>query len=1101
MTPSPDQRVRAAVLGPVLIEGARGTLVEPPGAMARRLIVALALALAPRTQLSVAGLIDDLWTDAPPRNEKAALQTLVSRLRATSAPGLIASASNGYRLAISGEQCDLGRAQAHRDRAQRALDGGEHTLAEDEASEALDLWRGDPGADLGDGDLAGTLARIASRLRDDLLHIRAVARLEQGDPAGALTDLEPLLAASALDEHLQLLRMRALAAEGRRNDAVRVFAEFRARLRDELGTSPSARLVSFNAELLREGDEPPAEPKRVRIGLRASPNELVGRDADVAAVTDLLAQSRLTTILGVGGLGKTRLAHEVARRVAESTPSVVVVELASVRSGDDVPLALASTLGVGEAASTRLMLADSGARRDVRSRILSTLAEQQTLLVMDNCEHIVEAVAVWVADILDSVASVRVLATSRAPLQIAAEHVYPLDPLSSADAAGALPPAIALFIDRARAARPSASLPLDTVARLCQRLDGLPLAIELAAARIRSMSVDEIERRLGNRFALLTGRDRTAPERHRTLLAVIDWSWNLLNASEQRMLRRLSRFPDGFSAEAARVIAADNAVTPSDASDRDDDLESLVNQSLVSVTDSSRTGSVRYRMLETVREFGEMALTEAGEDAQVTEAMYRWASAFALEAWRRTYGAEQVPTFARVAEEQDNLVAVLRSAVDDRQGDVIVVVFVALAFHWSIRGAHSEVVSFAGSVSEALTGYEPDAGHTEAALATWTVIAGASFAGNTQQGLRALVRTKRLARGHEFEDLPLGMLVHLMLSLNDMAKAQQVLAEHRASDNALVAGFANVMTAQFFENTGEIDSAENFARVAYDNARLSGDSWLTAMAAQTLAQLNSQRARPLEALEWARAAEPPLRALESDDDLRQLDWLVALNEISSGHPELARPTLERLAAADAESAGFDYADLRSIAFAGLAEIAAAAEDLDDARRLYTRGRDVFREVERRAAPWSLSVASAFIVVSVRAGATNDQETRDEARRLRTQILVSHRMRSQYSDRPVLGSAVLGLALWLLAPDRVDATDADHTIGIELLALSHALSGREDLPSLNWERARTEIAATHPHADIAAACARAETLTMDERTEHAIELLRDRRVRQTVARPS
>lgn len=1093
-----DQRLRVVVLGSVLMSGRSGELVEAPGALGKSLIVALAL--APGATLSVRGLVDDLWGENPPRNEKAALQTLVSRVRAVCAPDLVVSTAGGYGVNAALDQIDLTRASVHRDRARAAHGTGDRALAEREATEGLGLWRGEVAAELGDTELGVRLATAASVVRTDLFRVRAAARIDQGNHAAAAGDLEALVALSPYDDGAQLLQMRSLAASGRRNDAIRAFAEFRNRMRDDLGTDPSRELVQLNAQLLQGEEEFSSAAQRVRIGLRSSPNELIGRDADVDAITELLARSRLTTILGVGGLGKTRLAQEIAHRAAENVPAVIVVELASVRSGEDVPLALASTLGIGEAAATRLKRADAGDRRDVRSRILAALAEQPTLLVMDNCEHIIDAVAAWVSDILDSVASVRVLATSRAPLQIAAEHVYALEPLSSTNGEDTLPPAVTLFIDRARAARPSASLPVDTIARLCDRLDGLPLAIELAAARIRSMSVEEIERRIGNRFALLTSGDRTAPERHRTLLAVIDWSWNLLSESERRMLRRLSRFPDGFSAEAANIVATDIAATGR-ADAPDDDLESLVNQSLVSVADSSRTGSVRYRMLETVREFGEMALTSAGEDTQVTEAMYRWASAFAVETWRSTYGAEQVATFARVNEEQDNLVAVLRSAIDQRRGDVIVDVFVTLAFHWSIRGAHSEVLSFSTAVLDALTDYEPDPEHTEAAIGAWGVIAGTSLISNTRQGLRALVRTRRLARNHAFEDAQLSMLIQLLLSISDMSKAQQVLADHRVSDDPLVAGFANVMTAQFCENDGQIDRATHFAQIAYENATRSGDSWLTSMAAQSLAQLHSQRARPAEALKWAHAAEPALRALDAEDDLRQLDWLIAVNEIASGHPEIAKATLERLAAADAESAGFDYADLRSIGFSGLAEIAASAGDIDEARRLYARARDVFRDVRQRGAPWSLTVTSAYVAISVRAGAPNEPQTRTICRRLRTQILVSHRLRATYSDRPVLGSGLLGLALWLLAPDRTGTTEAEREIGLELLVLSHALAGREDMPTLNWERARRETAASYPNADIDGALGHACALTMDERTGRAIELLRDNRLKATFAKQS
>jgi predicted ATPase len=261
----------------------------------------------------------------------------------------------------------------------------------------------------------------------------------------------------------------------------------------------------------------------------------------------------------------------------------------------------------------------------------------------------------------------------------------------------------------------------EVVARLCDRLDGLPLAIELAAARARSLSVEEIERRLGDRFALLTGGERTAPERHRTLLAVIDWSWNLLDGSQQALLRRLSVFPDGFSAEAAEAMRA-GAGAGSDQHDGTDvldgtdilhgtdildDLDALVAQSLVTVTEDPDTGILRYRMLETVREFGDRELERAGEAALARAGMDTWAREFARSALAGMHGPALVPTFARVTAEQDNLLAVLRSALDGGRSGVAAHVYAVLAYYWSLRSAHSEVLAFGGPVMAALRGWEP----------------------------------------------------------------------------------------------------------------------------------------------------------------------------------------------------------------------------------------------------------------------------------------------------------------------------------------------------------------------------------------------------------
>ena len=231
--------------------------------------------------------------------------------------------------------------------------------------------------------------------------------------------------------------------------------------------------------------------------------------------------------------------------------------------------------------------------------------------MLDNCEHLIEAVAELVAFLVSTTADLRVLTTSRAPLAIAAERVYLLGELDAGDAAR-------LFSERAVAARPSVQLTGPLVTSIVARLDGLPLAIELAAARVRTMSLEEIDRRLEDRFALLRGGDRSAPDRHQTLLAVIDWSWNLLNAAERRALRRLALFHDGFTLDAAEAVLGDDAVEA---------VQGLVDQSLLSVAETPAGG--RYRMLETVREFGQMRLADAGEDAAARAAQRRWAAAYA----------------------------------------------------------------------------------------------------------------------------------------------------------------------------------------------------------------------------------------------------------------------------------------------------------------------------------------------------------------------------------------------------------------------------------------------------------------------------------------
>jgi predicted ATPase/DNA-binding SARP family transcriptional activator len=1068
--------------------------VEPSGSLGKSLIVALTLARG--GWLSVAGLVDELWGDDPPRQAKAALQTLVSRVRAECADGLLRSVNGGYRLVVDPDDTDLGRASRLLDNARESTSTQNHSAAEANATTALKLWHGETGVELAEGPAADLRARAAT-LRSDLVRVLADCRIRLGRAAEAVTELHPLVAASPLDEELRMLLMRALAASGRPNDAIAVFAEFRERLRDELGTSPSARIVQLNAELLRAGD---TKPDGVRIGLRTPPNDLVGRENDLATLGELISTSRLTTILGPGGLGKTRLAQELGWQATTRFPAVIFVELASVRSGDDVTLALASTLGIREASVRERQLGDPGGHLDVRERILSTLGDRETLLIIDNCEHIVDDAASWIADILASTTTVRVLATSRSPLSIGGENVFPLDSLRVDDGPDGLGPAGELFLERARSARPGASLPVDVVARICTRLDGLPLAIELAAARVRSMPVDEIERRLHNRFALLTGGERTAPERHRTLMAVIDWSWNLLDHDEQALLRRLSRFPDGFSATAAQIVGAGNG--EADEGDVTNALEGLVNQSLVAVSEDAATGQMRYRMLETVREFGDLALLAAGEDGEVDRAMSSWAEWFSASFWQQLNGADQVRTFRIVASEQDNLVSVLRRAIDDRDADVIVTVFATLSFYWAMRGAHSDVVGFGLPVLAATAHYRPDAAHRDAAIAVYAVIGGSVIYGDRRTGLVALGRLRAAKRLGSSSDIRMDSLANLLLALPDGQKAAELLAEYQGSPNAWLAALCTLIGAQFDENAGFADRAIASSLRAHDIANTIGDVWLQATAATSLTSLYSQSGRFELAISWAERSRQGLDALQANGDLQQLSWVTALNELSSGKAERARPIF---VTEDDESLGSDYLDLRSIGWVGLAEIAMIEGRTGDGLDLYRRSIEVF-DRHGQMAPWYSIVVAGCISAHVHAGmgGTADAAARTAwvdaiARRTRARLLAIHRPRPKFVDMPVTGAALLGISAWLLWPGREDSSAAASEFGLKLLALSGRLGGRQDIPSLN--RARHEDVAIAGYGKDAVEAARASVASLAPRdaADLAYELLGDRELFRPPAR--
>ncbi|AYG02685.1 AfsR/SARP family transcriptional regulator [Gryllotalpicola protaetiae] len=1077
---------RVQVLGPVRVAGPGGW-VDVPGVNGKALIVSLVLAKG--AVVSVSSLVDDIWQDDPPRNARAALQTLVSRVRDIAGDELIESFAGGYRLGASAAEVDLWSAESPR--------------------------RGEPGADLGDTELATRLRETADGVRVRALEARVADALRAGSPADAVDAARALADATPYDERAQLMLMKSLAADGRRGEALRAFAEFKQRLDDELGARPSAELVACNAELLKDdpaaatasrallgsaarGSDPDSAeriraaqptagkgggaPKHVAIGLRAAPNHLIGRDADIEALEKLMATARLTTILGPGGLGKTRLAQELAHRAAERTPGVVVVELAGIRESDDVPLAVAATLGIGEVGAGRLSLRDPIVLLEVRTRIRAALSERETLLVLDNCEHVIEGAAYLVDQVLSEIPAVRVLATSRAPLQLGAESVYPLGPLP-ADEHG---PAVALFLERARAARPGAALPIEAVARLCEHLDGLPLAIELAAARIRSMSVDEIERRLSNRFALLRGGDRSAPERHRTLIAVIDWSWNLLSDSERRMLRRLSRFPDGFSAvAAAAVVLIDASVEEEEARlQASDDLDALVLQSLVSVAESPV--GLRYRMLETVREFGDMALVDAGEDELVATAQSRWAQRFASEMVRDLPTARQSEVVRALDLEHDNLVSVLRAHDDDPA--TVIPVFAALLFHWLVRNQFREALSFAPIVAAAVSGRElPPAGADTSAIALMFAavmgIAGSQSPRPGQPGydrqpelppeleefaaipstellragLRAGVKMRRLVRSGAVSPWLAAIAEVLVTAVRFQAEwGIEQLKGLRESDDEVIRILGHLFSGLLTENTGEIERAIDFVRIAWDGATRLGLDWMAGQAAQGLANLSSQDDRPADTLEWAARSQQRLAQIGAVEEIGQNDWIVAINKLKLGRRDGVLEAFERFANSDeGPQEGFDGLDARAIGWAGLAELASADGDTDQAVENYRAALALYGSKPGHyvMGAWYLISAAGALAASVYYDRMDD-DALTIWRTLRRATRVAARGRGRGGpamvDRPVLATAAMGLAIWLLGAQGM--TDAAREAGAGMLAFAERLHSRQDQPALVRARA-------------------------------------------------
>lgn len=1074
------------VLGPVRVADR-----DPGGPLARALVAALALGAgdAPRT---TGALAEDLWGDEPPRHPRAALQSLVSRLRAAAGdPGIVVTEGGGYALAEPAEGCrsDLDRAGALAEAA------GRERLPErrlEMLDSALALWTGDPGEDLGAAPVAADLAERAAELRDRLRRLRARARSELGLFGEAAAELRGVAEARPFDEAVHLELMTALARAGERAEALSVFAAFRERLRDELGVSPGASIAAANAELLREQEA--GARARVRIGVRIEPGELIGRERDLERVGALIRARRLVTILGPGGIGKTRLAHALA--AASEAPAVAVVPLASVRADGDVAAAIATAIGVSEAtASARL--SEARLRPELRDLVLAALDERPTLLVLDNCEQVIDGVAAWVAEALARVPGLSVLATSRTPLALAAEQVFPLGPLAVAEATGgaglAAPPpapdgpAVRLFVERAQAVRPGAALDRGTVARLCERLDGLPLAIELAAARVRTMTPEQIEARLEDRFALLTSGDRAAPERHRTLQAVIEWSWDLLDDEARAALEALSLLPGGFSAEtAAGVLAADGTGARPDA---DDLLDRLVAQSLLVVFDAPASGGVRFRMLETVREFGIARLRREDREDSAWAAVRAWGRSFVLRRAPRAFGlpgslgAEE---FRVIRAEQGNLLAALRSAIAAGEHGTAVLVFGALAQSLLIRGAHTELNGIGKEAFRSLLAVSPDEvpGSVPAdALALALLLCSVGFMTEEDPGAaRALVKLKLLVRSPAGSGLrPLWRnSAELLSGIADPERIPGEVARLASSPDSETRLLVALLGGMLAENDGRTGEAKEAAQLAWQLSQRLDEPWIGVMAASSAAQLANQTAHPAEALVWLDRAMEDLEAFDAQDELRERSWLRGTALLGLGRNAEARAVFEGLTRTPGSAQ--DGREHSSIGWVGLAEAARAEGDREAAIGGFRRALSEFEHLDQRASPWYLMTLSAYVAGAAIDGSLGADELTGLAARLRARALAIQRVQPRFIDRPVLGTVLIGWAGWAVTvPRLVDRA-------VQGLAFAEALGARQDLPSLNLAAHLARAADLAGASAVEAAREAAGSLADDELAPRALEAL-------------
>lgn len=691
------------MLGSLEVRAGGGAATGVAGARLRRLLIVLAL--EPDRVVSTARLVDGVWGACPPVKAVNALQALVSRLRRVLPEARIESHQAGYRLAIEPDAVDVARFE-------RLVAAGRSALADDAAAaarilrEALGLWRGPALMDVADADFfAAPVARL-SELWLVAVEDRIEADLRLGRGGELTVELTSLVAEHPLRERPVGALMRALCAAGRPAEALAVYERARETLAEALGADPSPELSALHTAVLRGEMGVAARPApeadvdgRPRTNLRAGLTSFVGRDSEVAQVGNLVGEYRLTTLTGPGGSGKTRLAGEAARALLERmTDGVWLVELAPVGGdGGDVPQAVLSALGIRERALTGRAPED-----EPIDRLAAALRTRSALLVLDNCEHLIGAAAVLADRLLGECPRLRILATSREPLGIVGEALWPVEPLGlpprDAGAAEVLSyPAVRLLSDRAGAARPGFVVSERTapaVVRICRALDGMPLAIELAAARLRTMTAEQLAARLDDRFRLLTGGGRTALPRHRTLRAVVDWSWDLLSEEERTLLRRLAVFSGGATAEAAERVCMDGAA-PAERVCMDgavpagrvpDLLGALADKSLLV---ASGDGTERYRMLETIREYGLERLEEAGERDRIRRAHAACFVELAETADPHLRRAGQLLWLPLLAADHDNINAAVRGTIAAGDAQTAVRLVAAAGWYWYLDWALS----------------------------------------------------------------------------------------------------------------------------------------------------------------------------------------------------------------------------------------------------------------------------------------------------------------------------------------------------------------------------------------------------------------------------
>lgn len=902
------------MLGPLEIRVDDGGLIEVPGTRLRALLIALAL--EPGRAVPKATLIDWIWGEQPPSDAVNALQALVSRLRRVLPDGSLDGQAGGYRLTVEPRAVDALRFEQLLDRAR----GGDDARQAQLLREALELWRGALMQDVDVRDSAAVDAVVArfEGLRLAALEDRYDAEIRLGRGTELVTELTELVARHPVRERLVAALMRALGAAGRGAEALIVYQRAREALADTLGVDPAPELSALHVALLR--GEVGAEKNDRKTNLRAELTRFVGKYADVAAVRELLADHRLTTLTGPGGSGKTRLALETARTLLDDLPDGPwLVELGSVSASGGKgggPEGQGGAKNIAHSALAALGLREAllgGApNAEPMDRLIAAIRERETLLILDNCEHVIDSAAAFAHRVLGECRRLRILATSREPLGITGEALWQVEPLAlpTEDAdSGEIEssPAVQLLRDRAGAVRKdlaSDARTLSTMARVCRALDGIPLAIELAAARLRTMSLDQLAGRLDDRFRLLTGGSRTALPQHRTLRAVVDWSWELLTDAERMVLRRLAVFSGGASLDAAEQVCAGTGGGQEGgknvAVERWEVLELLTALTEKSLLVPAEHGGPRYRMLDTIKHYALDRLGEAGEADPARRAHLAYFTGLAETAEPHLRRAEQLEWLATLEVEHDNIAVAMRGALAAGDAAGAMRLAAAAGWYWWLSGNKAEGMELVTAAAEAPGDVDDATRGTVYGLVVHFVSSGRNDEYQVAEWIHKAYRFSRGIRAGHPALAFVPALERLLQGPDEYLPAFEALL---TDDDPWVRALARLQLGKMRIVLGQEGSdADAYLETALAEFRALGERWGTSFALTELANRIATRGEftsACELFEQAIAVVTEIGAVEDVVGMRsrqaQLYWLMGDSEAGAAAMAEAQRCADRVA--------------------------------------------------------------------------------------------------------------------------------------------------------------------------------------------------------------